>query len=193
MARIALTSSFSKIPEGTHVFYCYDVSYDETFGQLDLYLYSETTGDKHRERFFFLSKDGEPNETSMSVFSYTAHALLDDFEVEDVDPAELVGHRIIADVTYQEGTNNKGQKRSYARLENKQPYDGRAVEHYWDESEFAKEWYAKQAKAEAVEGTSKPTEQDATAPATTPATAPATAQATTAAPDLNDLFATLGI
>ena len=189
MARIALTSSFSKIPEGTHVFYCYDVAYDETFGQLDLYLFSETTGDKHRERFFFLSKDGEPNETSMSVFSYTAHALLDDFEVEDVDPAELVGHRVIADVTYQEGTNNKGQKRSYARLENKQPYDGRAVEHYWDESEFAKEWYAKQAKAEAVEETSKPAEQ----PATAPVDKPVTASATTAAPNLDDMFATLGI
>lgn len=183
MARIALTSSFKQIPEGQHVFYVYDAQYDETFGQLDLYLFSETTGDTHRERFFFLSKDGEPNETSMSIFSYLAHVILDDFEVEDVDPVELIGHRFVADIAYQEGTNKNGQKRNYARLDNKSVYDGRAVAYYWDDSDFAKAWYAKQAKANSVPAE---TQQPAPVPA-------AESVKPAANNDVNDLLASLGL
>ena len=160
MARIALTSSnFKRIPEGIHTLYIYDVRYDETFGQLDLYFYSETTGDTHRERYFLLSKDGsEQNENAINAFSYTAHVALNDFEVDDIDPVDLIGHRIVAKVEHQA---NNGK--TYVRLNEKAPYEGLATEYPWETSVFKTQWEAKTAKSA----------ETAKAPASAPAPAPA--------------------
>lgn len=176
MARIALSASnFKRLPEGKHKLYIYDLKYDETFGQMDIYMYSETTGDTHRERYFLLGKDGSANENAIAAFSYTARVALNDFELEDIDPEELVGHRFYATAEHQL-SNGK----TYVRLNDKKADDQVPGDLPWETSTFRTEWLAKKAPAN---------EQKAEAPAApaAPATTPATGDAS-----VEDLLAMLG-
>lgn len=145
MARITLTSGFKRISEGEHAFYIYDCKYEESFGQLDLYLFSESTGETHLEKFFFTKTNGEANEGALNAFSYLAKVALNDFECEEIDPVDLIGARFIGTIAYQD-VNGK----TYAHIGEKSVYDDRPRPFDWEGSEFGKNWMAKHKKAEEV-------------------------------------------
>lgn len=124
MARITLSEGFSLIPEGTHVFHIDKTEYDEEFGVLKVHMTAEN-GQKHTERYGLMGNNNTPNEGAMNAFSYFAKAAMNDFSLKDIDPEELVGHRIECDVEHDTFTSNRtGKTMKAVRLTEKRPYAG---------------------------------------------------------------------
>lgn len=124
MARIPMTSGFTLIPEGTYVFRVYDASYDEDFGKLEIRLVN-AKGETITERYQLKTNDDTPNEGACNAFSFFAKNVMNDFDMEDVDPAELINHYVEADVEHNETESKKkpGQMLTFAHLTNYQPAD----------------------------------------------------------------------
>lgn len=105
MVRITLskTNTFTLIPEGFHVFKVVDVDMSkyDGFGKIEVKL-ETANGLKHAERFSLLNAKGEVNEGALNAFSFFARTVLNDYKTEDIDPAELVGHYIRAEVKHVE-------------------------------------------------------------------------------------------
>lgn len=126
MAQIKLSKSgFTPIPEGTHVFKITSAEYDEDFGIVDIQMVT-ADGKKHNEKFFLITQDGEQNEGALNAFSYFAKNALNDFTIEEVDPADLVGCFFQADVTHdvQPNKNNPEKTVTWIRLNNWRPSAG---------------------------------------------------------------------
>lgn len=101
MVRIPMTGGFTPMDEGVQVLRIYGVEYKETFGNLTVYMIN-AKGQTMREVFRFKGKDGSLNEGAMNAFSYFAKTAMDDFNMEDVDPMELVDHYIKVEVVHNE-------------------------------------------------------------------------------------------
>lgn len=99
MARIPLTSGFTFIPEGSHVFKIMDATYEETFGKVEIKMETKD-GLKYTETYRLLDKSGKPSDKAMNAFSFFAKTVLQDMDREDVDVAELVGRFIKAQVVH---------------------------------------------------------------------------------------------
>ena len=126
MSRIKLSSnSFSIVPEGTHIFEITDVDYKEEFGKLEIKM-KTAEGDTHTERFSFRKANGKDNEGALNAFSYFARTALNDYNVEDLDPAELVGKFIECDVEHEttDSTKTPGKMVTFSRLGDKRPASG---------------------------------------------------------------------
>ena len=125
MARIPMTSGFVLIPEGTYVFRIYDATYDEEFGRIEIKLVT-AQGMTHTESFSIKDSNDELNEKSLNAFSYFAKTAMNDFSLEDVDPEELIGHYIEAEVTHTKLPSNKDPNKTvtFANLGDKSPADG---------------------------------------------------------------------
>lgn len=125
MARIPLTSSFTIIPEGKHVFRIYNVDYDANFGKLVINLVN-AQGVTHTERFGLMRTDGTLNEGACNAFSFFAKNALNDFSVSEIDHDELVNHYIKATVTHTktESTKEAGKILTFANCSDYAPADG---------------------------------------------------------------------
>lgn len=125
MARIPMTSGFVLIPEGTYVFRIYDATYDEEFGKIMVKMVN-AQGATHTERFSIKNNDDTFNEGAMNAFSYFAKTAMNDFTLEDIDPEELIGHYIEAEVTHTQLPSNKDPNKmvTFANLGDKAPADG---------------------------------------------------------------------
>lgn len=125
MARIPMTSGFMVIPEGTYIFRIYDVSYDEEFGKIVIKLVT-ADGMTHTERFSIKDSNDELNEKALNAFSYFAKTAMNDFELEDIDPEELIDHYIEAEVVHSKVPSNKDLSKSltFANFGDKAPADG---------------------------------------------------------------------
>ena len=125
MATIQLTSGFTVCPEGVHVFRIYKVDYNQDFGKLTIYLVN-AQGITHVERFSLINVSGTPNEKAYNAFSYFAKTALKDNTRAAIDPTELVGHYIKAEVVHTIVPSNKeqGKTMTFANLSNKWAADG---------------------------------------------------------------------
>jgi len=126
MAKIKLSKGgFTLIPEGTHIFKITNVEYDEDYGVVDIEMVT-ADGRKNNERFFLITQSGEPNEGVLNAFSYFARNALNDFTIEEVDPADLVGCFFQADVSHdvQPNKNNPEKTVTWIRLNNWRPSGG---------------------------------------------------------------------
>lgn len=126
MAKIGLSSGFSLIPEGTHVFQITAVNYKEAFGKLEINMQTQD-GLKHTERYSLLKSDGSTNAGALKAFSYFAKTALQDDDRSEVDPEELVGRFIECDVEHevvQKKDGKEGETSTFARLLEKRPSDG---------------------------------------------------------------------
>lgn len=125
MARIPMRSGFSIIPEGVDIFLIYGVTYDEEFGKLEIYLVNAQNM-THIERFSLMNSNGEPNEKAMNAFSYFAKTALNQYDMEDIDPQDLVGHYIKAEVVHTKFESNKypGRMNTFANFGNKEVAEG---------------------------------------------------------------------
>lgn len=133
MARIALSKNtgFTLIPEGFHVFKVVDVDMSkyDGFGKIEVKL-ETANGQKHSERFSLLNAKGEVNEGALNAFSYFARTVMNDYKADDIDPADLVGHYIRAEVKHvvSDRINEKtGKPYVNANLGDKEPalgFDG---------------------------------------------------------------------
>lgn len=118
MARIPMSSGFTMIPEGTYVFKVKESDYDEEFSKLKM-TFETQDGQTLREQFMFVKNDGTPNTGALNAFSFLAKTIMQDNDMADVDPADLVGRYLRAVVTHTESNG-----RTYAHLGDKSPADG---------------------------------------------------------------------
>lgn len=125
MARIPMTAGFQRIPEGEHVLKITKAEYDEDFGKVTFTL-EDVKGRSCQERFNLLNQDGGPNEKALGAFSFFAKTAMNDFDLVDVDPVELVGHFIRAEVTHNKvpSRNDPTKMTTFVNLGDKSPADG---------------------------------------------------------------------
>jgi hypothetical protein len=125
MARIPMTGGFQIMPEGEQVLKIVKAEYDEDFGKATFTL-ENAKRQTCMERFSLLNQDGSPNEKALGAFSFFAKTALNDFDIEDVDPVELVGHYIKAEVIHNKvpSTKDPSKMMTFVNLGSKSPADG---------------------------------------------------------------------
>ena len=125
MARIPMTGGFQIMPEGEQVLKVTKAEYDEDFGKL-IFTLENVKGQTCQERFSLLNVDGTPNEKAMGAFSFFAKNVMNDFDMEDVDPVELVGHFIKAEVIHSKvpSRNDPNKTVTFVNLGSKSPASG---------------------------------------------------------------------
>ena len=125
MARIPMTGGFQVIPEGVHILKITAAKYDEDFGKVIIDMVN-VKGQTCQERFNLLKDDGTTNDKAMNAFSFFAKNAMNDFDLEDCDPVELVGHYIKAEIIHNKvpSTKEPGKMMTYANLGDKSPADG---------------------------------------------------------------------
>lgn len=125
MARIPMTNGFTVIPEGEHIFRIYDAKYDEDFGKIEIKMVT-ANGSTHIERYGILNQNGEYNEKALNAFSYFAKTALNSFDIEDVDPSELINHYVRAEVVHVKAPSTKDPTKTvtFVNLGDKSPADG---------------------------------------------------------------------
>lgn len=125
MARITMIGGFQIMPEGEHILKITAAEYEEDFGKVTLTL-ANVKGQTLVERFSLLNQDGTPNERALNAFSFFAKNAMNDFDMEDIDPVELIGHYIKAEVIHrtQPNRNDPTKMTTFANLGNKSPADG---------------------------------------------------------------------
>ena len=125
MARITMTGGFQIMPEGEQVLKITKAEYDEDFGKA-VFTLENAKGQSCQERFGLLMQDGTPNAKALSAFSFFAKTALNNFDIEDVDPEELVGRYIKAEVIHNKvpSTKDPTKTMTFVNLGDKSPADG---------------------------------------------------------------------
>ena len=125
MARIPMTGGFQIMPEGEQVLKITAADYDEEFGKA-VFTLANAKGQTCQERFSLLLQDGSPNEKALGAFSFFAKTAMNDFDLEDVDPTELVGRYIRAEVIHNKvpSTKDPTKMMTFVNLGSKSPADG---------------------------------------------------------------------
>lgn len=125
MARIPITGGFQLMPEGEHILKIIKAEYDEDFGKL-VFTLTNAKGMTCQERFSLLQQDGSPNDRAMSAFSFFAQTAMNNFDMADVDPDELVGRYLRAEVIHNKvpSSSDPTKMRTFVNLGQKAPADG---------------------------------------------------------------------
>ncbi len=126
MAKIKLSKGgFTPIPKGEHVFKITKSTYDEDFGKVEIDMVT-VDGKKHIERFSLIRNDGEINEGALNAFSYFAKTALNNFNVEEIDPADLEGcyMRCVVEHDVQPNKNDPSKTVTFVRLGEKYAASG---------------------------------------------------------------------
>jgi hypothetical protein len=120
-----MTAGFQPIPEGVHVLKITKAEYDVDFGKVTITL-ENVKGQSCLERFSLLNQDNTPNEKALGAFSFFAKTAMNDFDLVDVDPDELVGHYIRAEVIHNKvpSTKDPSKMMTFVNLGEKSPADG---------------------------------------------------------------------
>lgn len=153
MARIPMTNGFTVIPEGEHIFRIYDAKYDEDFGKIEIKMVT-ANGSTHIERYGILNQNGEYNEKALNAFSYFAKTALNSFDIEDVDPSELINHYVRAEVVHVKAPSTKDPTKTvtFVNLGDKSPADGFDTEPTDKALELTSENKAVKAENKSVDG-----------------------------------------
>ena len=125
MARITMTGGFQIMPEGEQVLKITKAEYDEDFGKV-VFTLTNAKGQTCLERFSLLNQDNTPNEKALGAFSFFAKTAMNNFDLEDVDPVELVGRYIRAEVIHNKvpSTKDPTKMMTFINLGEKSPADG---------------------------------------------------------------------
>jgi hypothetical protein len=120
-----MTGGFQVMPEGEQVLNITKAEYDEDFGKVTFTL-ANAKGQTCQERFSLLNQDNTPNEKALNAFSFFAKTAMNDFDLVDVDPAELVGRYIRAEVVHNKvpSTKDPTKTMTFVNLGDKSPADG---------------------------------------------------------------------
>ena len=125
MARIPMTGGFQIMPEGEQVLKITAAEYDEDFGKATFTL-ANAKGQTCQERFSLLNQDNTPNEKALNAFSFFAKTAMNNFDLVDIDPVELIGHYIRAEVIHNKVPSTKDPTKTvtFVNLGEKSPADG---------------------------------------------------------------------
>ena len=125
MAKISVTGGFQIMPEGVQVLKITKAEYDEDFGKA-IFTLTNAKGQTCLERFSLLNQDNTTNDRAMKAFSFFAKTALNDYDIEEVDPEELVGCYIKAEVVHSKVPSNKDPNKTvtFVNLGDKSPASG---------------------------------------------------------------------
>jgi hypothetical protein len=120
-----MTGGFKIMPEGEQVLKITKAEYDIDFGKVIITL-ENVNGQSCLERFSLLNQDNTPNEKALGAFSFFAKTAMNDFDLVDVDPVELVGRYIRAEVVHNKvpSTKDPTKMTTFVNLGEKSPADG---------------------------------------------------------------------
>lgn len=120
MAKVALSTTFQKMPEGEHVLKITSVEYDENFMTAKI-KFKSAEGYTHNEQYSMLSSDGEINEGALGAFSYLVQCALNDPLLSEVDPVTLKDKYIKATAKWDDPVPSKkkpGEFIQYVHISN---------------------------------------------------------------------------
>lgn len=126
IVNLSENKGFSLIPEGWHDFKIVVVDYDEKFGKMEIQLVTKA-GQKQTERFMLLDNSGEINQGGVNAFSYFARVAMNDFQIDSIDPDDLVGHFIRGKIEHVKGNKpnpKTGKYATFANITDKEPSVG---------------------------------------------------------------------
>ena len=125
MARIPTTGGFQVMAEGEQILKITKAEYNEEFGKL-IFTLVNAKGQTCQERFSLLNNDETPNDKALNAFSFFAKTALNNYDIEDVDPEELVGHYLKAEIIHKQtpNRNDPSKTMTWVNLDNKSPADG---------------------------------------------------------------------
>ena len=126
MAKITLTeTTYSLVPEGTHIFQITKVVYKEEYGKMEVTMKTKE-GYTHTERYNLLKENGETNEAALNGFSFLAKTALQNFDLTEIDHEDIVGAFIKAEVTHEkvQSKTDPSKELTFCRLGSKSPADG---------------------------------------------------------------------
>lgn len=126
IVNLSENKGFSLIPEGWHDFKIVAVDYDEKFGKMEIQLVTKA-GQKQTERFMLLDNSGEVNQGGVNAFSYFARVAMNDFQIDSIDPDDLVGHFIHGKIEHVKGNKpnpKNGKYATFANITDKEPSVG---------------------------------------------------------------------
>lgn len=117
MAKIKLVEvGWTMLPEGPTTLKITETDYKEDFGKLEVHMVTQE-GQKHIERYSFLRNNGQLNEGAQRAFSFFAKTALNNFNLEAIDPEDLVGCYITADVEHEvSDTINENTGKPYVNV-----------------------------------------------------------------------------
>lgn len=122
---IKIGGNFTPISEGVHIFKITGVENKEDFGKLLVHMVTKE-GKKHTEVFRLMKSNNEPNPGAMTAFSFFAKAAMNDFDLEEIEEQDLVGHYIKCTVEHNKVESNRtpGKILTFVQLGDKEPADG---------------------------------------------------------------------
>lgn len=127
MAKIKLASNFEVFPEGTYVFKIVDVRYKPEWNKVEIEMVTQD-GKKFSKNYIIATKDGK-TAPSFWGFTYLARAALNNPDLDEISPEELIGHFVECTMEHnmKESTTNPGKMNTYSNIVKSEPAEG------WDE------------------------------------------------------------
>lgn len=110
MSKIKLGNGFTPMTEGQQILKIENAEYKEEFGKLKLTMVN-AKGQKHFENYTFLNALGETVDGAIGAFSGLARAAMNDSDIEDIDPTDLVGKYVSCVIAYREYEDKEGNKK----------------------------------------------------------------------------------
>lgn len=122
MARIGLSEGFRNLEEGPRqILTIAAISYDDKYGKAQV-TFEDSRGGSQVETYTMGApgkKQSRGQKVAQNIFSTMAKNALHDWEIEDIDPDELVGLDVMADVTRDKSVNeDTGEVRYYTHVRN---------------------------------------------------------------------------
>lgn len=123
MSIIKLTSGFTLVPEGVHIFRIDAVDYNAATGKLVVKMVTQD-GYTHEERFSLKKSATEVNDKALNAFSFFAHTALNDSTIDEIDHTDLVGKFMECEVQWRDYPKSDGSVGKAANLVDKRPSEG---------------------------------------------------------------------
>lgn len=125
MIKLAKNEGFQIIPEGEHIFQIEKVDYDEDFGVVSLTMVTKDNM-RHLEKYKLIGNDDEINEGALKAFSYLARVAMQDFSIENIEPADLEGKFVKCEVKHNKvpSTKKAGEFMTFVNLGKTYKADG---------------------------------------------------------------------
>ena len=122
MAKIGLSEGFRRLEEGTaQLLEIVDVKYDEKYNKAAV-TFQDAAGGTQTETYMMGApgkKQSRGQKVAQDMFSTMAKHAMHDWTIDDIDPEELIGLTVVADVSKDKSVNeDTGEIRYYIHVRN---------------------------------------------------------------------------
>lgn len=111
MSSIPLTDGFKLMSEGEHLLKVVDVEDNMDFGKVNIKL-KDAEGESITNRFILKKASGDWNEGALNAFSFFVKTVMNDYTLKSIEPKEMIGHFVIADIIYTKQVNRNDESKT---------------------------------------------------------------------------------